>query len=243
MPKVLVLIPAYNAGDELGRLLDRLAERHPRDRILVIDDGSETTDYADLRKAGWRVERRPHGGKGAALKAGFSIALREGYDWVITMDADGQHLPDDLGGFFDALASGRYDLVVGNRMHDPSTMPWLRKMTNRFTSWLLRRLTGVPMHDVQSGYRAISRKVLEQIPLTTSHFDTEIEQLIRSARAGMRIGEVPIATVYNRAPSFISKTRDTYRFWRIVLKLALAPGSRAKRRSPADSGTSVESGK
>ena len=218
-PRILILIPAYNAGRALAQLLDELAHTHPREHLLVVDDGSETTDYADLRAAGWRVERRSHGGKGAALRAGFAIALREGYDWVVTMDADGQHAPGDLPRFVEAINSGRFDLVIGSRMHDPRTMPWLRKMTNRTTSWLLRRMTGVAMHDVQSGYRAVHRSVLERVPLTTSHFDTEIEQLIRAARAGFRIGEVRIATIYNESPSCISKSRDTWRFWRLLLRL------------------------
>jgi glycosyltransferase involved in cell wall biosynthesis len=230
-PRILILIPAYNAGSGLADLLAGIAERHPRDQVLVVDDGSTTGDYGDLRFAGWRVERRPHGGKGAALRAGFDLALREGYDWVVTMDADGQHSPSDLPAFFDAIALDRLDLIVGNRMGDTRTMPFLRKMTNRFTSWLLRRLTGVPMHDVQSGYRAIRRCVLEEIPLTTMHFDTEIEQLIRSARARMRIGEVPIATIYSEGRSWISKRRDTWRFCRLILKLLLSPsGGEGKRQ-------------
>jgi glycosyltransferase involved in cell wall biosynthesis len=218
--KVLIVIPAYNAGAELAGVLAALAERHPREQIVVVDDGSTTTDYADLRAAGWRVERRSHAGKGNALREGFALARREGYDWVITMDADGQHSPGDLPRFLEAIASDEYDLIVGNRMDAPQTMPWLRRWTNRFTSWLLRRLTGVPMHDVQSGYRATRRTVLEQVPLTTVHFDTEVEQLVRAARAGFRIGEVPIATIYNEAPSWISKSRDTYRFWRLIFRLA-----------------------
>jgi glycosyltransferase involved in cell wall biosynthesis len=222
-PTILILIPAYNAGAELAALLAQAAERHPRRHILVVDDGSTTCDYNDLCAAGWRIERRPHGGKGAALRAGFDLALREGYDWVITMDADGQHSPDDLPRFFEAIASDQFDLIVGNRMGDTRAMPWLRKMVNRFTSWLLRRLTGSPLHDVQSGYRAIQRSVLEQIPLTTSHFDTEIEQLIRAARARMRIGETPIATIYNQGRSWISKSRDTYRFWRLIVRLSVEP--------------------
>jgi glycosyltransferase involved in cell wall biosynthesis len=222
--RILILIPAYNAGRELGDLLIAVAERHPREQILVVDDGSTTTDYGALKAAGWHIERRPHGGKGMALRAGFDLALREGYEWVITMDADGQHSPGDLPRFFDAIAADRYDLIVGNRMDDTRRMPWLRKMVNRFTSWLLRHLTRVPLHDVQSGYRAIRRLVLDRIPLTTAHYDTEIEQLVRAAQAGMRIGEVSIATIYNQAPSWISKSRDTYRFWRVVVKLLLLRG-------------------
>jgi glycosyltransferase involved in cell wall biosynthesis len=218
-PRVLILIPAYNAGPALGRLLEEAARRHPREQILVVDDGSQTTDYADLRAAGWRVERRLHGGKGAALRAGFDLALREGYDWVVTMDADGQHSPDDLPRFFAAIESGGCDLIVGNRMNDTARMPWLRRMTNFVSSWLVRRLTRVPMHDVQSGYRAIARCVLEEVRLTTTHFDTEIEQLMEAARLGKRFAEVPIATIYNEGGSFVSKSRDTYRFCRIVMKL------------------------
>jgi len=228
--RVLILIPAYNAGAQLATVLAQAAQYHPREDILIVDDGSTTTDYGDLRAEGWRIERRPHGGKGAALRAGFDLALRAGYDWIISMDADGQHSPDDLPRFFDAIASDRFDLIVGNRMGDTRAMPWLRRMTNRFTSWLLRCLTHASMHDVQSGYRAIRCSALERIPLTTTHYDTEIELLIRSARAGMRIGEVPIATIYNESHSWISKSKDTYRFGRLILRLFFEPKSNP--RSP-----------
>jgi len=221
--RILILIPAYNAGKELEDLLTQLAAYQPREQILVVDDGSTLTDSGVLCAAGWRVERRPHLGKGAALRAGFATALGEGYEWVITMDSDGQHSPRDLPRFFEAIASDQFDLVVGNRMGNPKKMPWLRKVTNRFTSWLLRRLTSTPLHDVQSGYRAIHCSVLEQIPLTTNHFDTEIEQLMRAARAGLRIGEVPIETIYNNGRSWISKSRDTGRFWRLLLRLMFEP--------------------
>ncbi len=208
-------------------MLAGIAKHHSPDHVLVIDDGSTTTDYAELRAAGWRVERRPHGGKGMALRAGFARACEKGYGWVVTMDADGQHAPDDLPAFFEAIRSGRFDLIIGNRMGDPSTMPWLRRQTNQFSSWLLRRLTGAPVHDVQSGYRAIAREVLERVKLTTSHFDTEIEQIIRAVQAGFRIGEVPIRTIYNDAPSAISKVRDFCRFWRVVIRLTLLAPDRS----------------
>jgi glycosyltransferase involved in cell wall biosynthesis len=233
LPKTLILIPAFNAGPELRDLLGQVGERHPREHVLVVDDGSTTTDYGDLRAAGWRVERRPHGGKGMALRAGFDVAGEDDYAWVITMDADGQHAPTDLPAFLEAIGSGDYDLLIGNRMGDTRTMPWLRRLVNRVSSWVLRRLTGAPVHDVQSGYRAIARTVLERVTLTTANFDTEIEQIIRAAQAGMRIGEVPIQTIYNDAPSAISKVRDFCRFWRVVIRLTLLsprrPCSRERR--------------
>lgn len=228
--KILILIPAYNAGPELAALLDQVGHVHPRDRILVVDDGSDETDYADLREAGWRVERFEHGGKGAALRHGFDIALREECDWVITMDADGQHSPSDLPRFFAAIDADDADLIIGNRMRDTSTMPPLRKFINWITSLMLRLMTRVPVHDVQSGYRAVNREALERVPLTTSHFETEIEQIIRAARLRLRIREVPIATIYNEGRSFISKSRDTYRYLRICLILAVSP---TKAREPS----------
>jgi glycosyltransferase involved in cell wall biosynthesis len=217
--RALILIPAYNAGPELDALLSELTRYHPKSHILVIDDGSATTSYETLKASGFTVLRFPHGGKGSALKHGFQEAISRGYDWVITMDADGQHAPEDLPCFLDFIQqSSAPDIILGNRLGDVRTMPFLRKLTNFVCTTIIRWATRQPVIDSQSGYRAIRTAVLQEVRLKTAGFETEIELLLKAARQGFRIGSVPVRTIYVDVPSHIKRARDTYGFIRIVAR-------------------------
>ena len=129
------ILPAYNAARFLDEVITRIQKLHPGLRILVVDDGSSDDSAAVARQAGAEViVHSPNKGKGEALKTGYRWATEEGLDWVFTMDSDGQHLPEEMQGFLDVAAGGRVDAVVGSRMADVGDMPWIRLMTNRFTS-------------------------------------------------------------------------------------------------------------
>lgn len=211
-----VVIPAYNPPPALLALLLELETMLGRDRILVIDDGSERGGFDEAERRGFTVHHAEHGGKGWALRRGFALARQRGWRWAITMDADGQHAPADLPGFFDAIAAGQGDIVLGNRMQHTETMPWLRRLTNFSTSWVISRLAGQRLPDVQSGYRAIRLAILDAFPLVTGNFDTESEILLRASWAGFRVVAVPIQTIYHGEESHISKRRDTLRFLRLI---------------------------
>lgn len=217
--RILILIPAYNAGAELDALLAQITAYHPKSHILVIDDGSTTTSYETVKASGFTVLRFPHAGKGAALQHGFQEALSRGYDWIITMDADGQHAPEDLPRFFEVIhQDSPPDIVLGNRLGDVRTMPFLRKLTNFLCTAVIRWATRQPVIDSQSGYRAIRASVVQNVRLNTSGFETEIELLLKAARQGFRIGSVPVRTIYVDVPSHIKRARDTYAFIRIVAR-------------------------
>ena len=133
--KVCVIIPAYNEEASVSAVIREL-KRLSLD-VLLIDDGSADRTLSRAREAGAVVLRNEDNrGKGASLVKGFAYALDNGYDAVITMDADGQHLTGDIPVLLDAAADPACALVVGNRMHEPRNMPLLRVFTNRFMSWL-----------------------------------------------------------------------------------------------------------
>lgn len=216
--KYLILIPAYNEEKYLPELLKNLTTV-ARD-ILVVDDGSLDSTHRCALDAGVCALRQAHTGKGGALRNGFKYALDKGYDWVITMDSDGQHDWKDIPRFLQNMSlNGKSpDIIIGSRMMQADTMPFLRRNTNRFMSGLLSRLIGSRIEDTQCGFRAISAKVLKGICLETSHYDTESEILIKSGKAGCRIASIPIKTIYNGSPSHINKFKDTLRFFRLVIK-------------------------
>ena len=215
--KTLALIPCYNEEDRIGEVVRTCLEHV--DAVLVVDDGSADATAALAREAGADVvSYQPNRGKGVALNVGYDYAVREGYDAVITLDGDGQHDPAEIPKFIAAAAADDVHIVLGNRMRDVSTMPRIRRFTNRATSFFVSRLAGRPMQDSQTGYRLIKTAVLERVRCRAKNYEAESEILILAGRAGFRIAEVPIATIYHGGKSSIHPLFETLRFVRLVLR-------------------------
>lgn len=218
-----IVIPAYNAGRHLGDVLDRVLAQPlaAREHIYVVDDGS-TDDTAQVAEArGVRVIRQtPNQGKAAALRTGFQ-ATRE-YAQVATLDADGQHDPQDLPRLLTAAAGGS-DLVVGARTLGQG-MPGLRAFGNRVSSWYIGILAGQRIPDGQSGYRLHARALLDSVVPAiagAAGFLFETELLVRAGRQGYRIGSVPIATVYAGQGSHFHPASEVPRFLSLFARLTL----------------------
>ncbi|MCB1182048.1 glycosyltransferase family 2 protein [bacterium] len=214
------ILPALNAARFLPDVIGRIRAAQPDVRVLVVDDGSSDGTADAARAAGAEVAvHEVNKGKGEALKTGYAWAQRENLAWVFTMDSDGQHLPEEMQGFRDAADQGGLDVVVGTRMAATADMPWLRKMTNLFTSWVISRLAGCEIPDSQNGYRLYRVACFAGLVLRTSRYDSESEILVRLARRGHRIGSAPITTVYGDEVSSINPFVDTGRFFRLVFML------------------------
>jgi glycosyltransferase involved in cell wall biosynthesis len=213
---LLAVIPAYNPGPALLDVARRTAALVGQANVLIVDDGSRDGSGATAEAEGFRVVRHQENrGKGAALRTGYRVALEEGYEAALTLDADGQHDPAWIPRLTEALKPG-VDLVIGSRMSDPGPMPPVRVATNRFMSRVLSSLAGTPISDTQSGFRIVRRRVLEQVPLVTERFETESELLIRAGRHGFRIAEVAIPAVYGSEKSKIRPLADTLRWVRML---------------------------
>lgn len=213
--RIAVLVPCFNAADTIPELVARIAKFVQVRDLLMVDDGSADGTREAIRQSGARLllHEQNHG-KGEALKTGFAAVLEDGYDGVITLDADLQHLPEHLPLFLAAAVS--FDIVVGTRSYRLANMPFLRWATNHLTSMVVSRLSGTRIHDSQSGYRYLSRRAVKDIPLATTKYDMESEQLIRAGKMGLRIGEVPIETLYHGSKSYIRPFKDTGRFFRMT---------------------------
>lgn len=215
--KVIAVIPARDAAATLGDVVRRLLHVLPSAQVIVVDDGSTDATGERAREAGAIVVRHEvNRGKGAALESGFDEALRRGCDAVLTLDADGQHDPAFAPRLLEVLE--HEDLVVGSRERDRTGMPWLRRATNDVTTWFVSMLARRRIPDSQSGYRAIRASVLRAVRPKSRRFDYESEFLIGTARAGFRIGEASVPTLYNAPGSHIHPFRDTLRFIRLVLR-------------------------
>jgi len=134
------------------------------------------------------------------------------------MDADGQHSPKDIPKFIKAIKEKKGDMIIGEREVTIRTMPFLRFLTNLWTSFIVSILGGKRVKDAQSGFRAISKEIFTSISFSTNNFQTESEIIIKAARRGFRITSVPVRTIYNESYSYIKPFLDTLRFIKLAFQ-------------------------
>jgi len=211
--KTCVIIPAYNESKTIHGLITAVKVFVPD--VLVIDDGSADNTAELARQAGAIVLSFKHnGGKGKALKDGFDYAVKNNYEAVVAMDADGQHVHDDILKIIGAgAANPSIGMVVGNRMANPEDMPLVRFITNLFMSLIISAICRQNIPDTQCGYRLIRCGLLKKMDLISSNYEIESELLIKASRLGFKIISVPIKSVYEGQVSLINPLLDTWRFF------------------------------
>lgn len=221
MASVVALVPVYNPGVLLPGVL-RACSALPE--LLVVNDGSTDETAAVLAASQIPTITHPENrGKGTALRTGFAALLaRPDVTGVLTLDGDGQHDPAEAPRFFAEHARDPRALILGNRWHGSQRAPGLRGVANACSTWLIRRLSGLPILDSQSGYRLYPRSFLERaLPLLADrgHFETETELLFLAARMGVPVQSVPITTQYTEEitrHSHWRAVRDSSRIARIL---------------------------
>ncbi len=218
MTGAVAVVPAFREAGRVGDVVRRLRSVVPE--VLVVDDGSPDATATEARDAGARViVHERNRGKGGALRTGFAAALARGADPVLTLDADGQHLPEEVPRLIECASRTGADIVVGTRRLDPREMPFVRRWTNRTMSAVLSLAAGCRIGDTQSGFRLFRARVLREVPVTTEGFDLESEILVRAARRGFRIREAVVSTVYGTEKSKIRPVQDTLRFLELLARL------------------------
>jgi len=220
VPKVLVAVPAFNEQRFLASLLFDILSFVTSDDIVVIDDGSTDDTAKTAQSAGVHcIRHSKNQGKGAALQTAIDYANAQQYNWIIFMDGDGQHNPRDLEHFYRAIAENTHDVIIGNRQARGSAMPLHRQLSNGTTSVIISLCAhGQRIHDSQCGYRAIRLLSLQHVTCSERGFQFESEILLRLAKVGVRIKEIPIQTTYAQEASSIQPVRDTLRFITLILK-------------------------
>jgi glycosyltransferase involved in cell wall biosynthesis len=203
-PRIVALVPGYQEGPRIGPVVSSAARHLP---VLVVDDGSTDDTAANAEAAGARVLRqRPNQGKGAALRAGFAQVLDEGWQAALTLDADGQHDPDEIPRFVAAFGSPgahgpRPELIVGRR--DFARMP-LRRLSNNLGTAVFSWAVGQHVPDNQSGYRLLGRRLMTaMLASTETGFEFEVEMIAVCLGRGWAIQWVPISTIYAGEPSHV----------------------------------------
>ena len=217
---VWVIIPAHNAEKSIGEVIDRTREY--LDQIIVVNDGS--TDRTGEAACGRGVELisiPSNRGKGYALRMGFAQALRNGSRDILTLDADGQHEPSDIPHFLQAREKDPGAILIGSRMAEADRFPRQRYYSNRAAAFFISKALGQRLEDTQCGFRLYPAEVIRSIRLTTSHFQTETEVLLRAVRRGIRLGSVPIKNIYlngNAPQSNFRPVVDTFYICMVVLQ-------------------------
>ncbi len=189
-PSVAVTIPAYQAAPSVGDVVERTLQLVPD--VLVVDDGSDDDTAGAARRAGAEVISLPvNRGKGDALELAFGELFGRGFPAVITLDADGQHLPEQIPVLLDAAAAGA-DLVLGTRDRLFAGMSRLRRNSNRLSSRAISLVAGKWLGDVQTGFRWYSKRLIEAVGFPEPRFEAESAVVVRAVRRGFRLLTVPV---------------------------------------------------
>lgn len=216
------MIPAYN---EEGRIEPVIRGANQYLPVLVVDDGSRDCTAVVAETAGAMVlSLTPNQGKGAALRAGFRKALEEGFEAVVTLDADGQHDPEEIPGFLQVYDEQQADLIIGNR--DFKDMPPIRRLANTLGATTFSWAIGQPVPDNQSGYRLLSRRLMMALDEGTEPgFEFELEMIVICVRNGFVMVWVPIRTIYAGESSHIDPVHHLTNFLRVAWKTRRASQS------------------
>lgn len=201
--RLLIAIPVYNEAHYVGRVIPRVQE-HAED-ILTVDDGSTDGTSDQLEALGVQVLKHPENrGYGAALRSAFAYAADHGFDWVLTMDCDGQHEPASIPAFRTRAEGGGVDLISGTRYtggEAGDSAPTDRRAINRIiTTELNTRLAGrlgTGLTDAFCGFKAHRVASLASFNLTENGYAFPMQFWVQAAAAGLRIEELPVSRIYN----------------------------------------------
>ena len=186
--------------------------------MYVVDDGSsDGTGQAGRTQGAIVLVHRHNHGKGAALRTGIERALADGAHVLVTLDADGQHAPEEVPRLVAPLHDGDADLVLGARRRG-AAMPLSRRCSNWISAALASRIGGVRVPDAQTGFRALTRVLAETIQPAEHGYDFETAFLLAALVQGMRVRSVRVPTIYDAATSHFRGWIDTWRQARVFTR-------------------------
>jgi len=194
--KIIVCIPGYNVAKVIRQLV--MECRKYSDDVIVCDDGSIDDTASEAKKGGATViSHSKNSGKGAAMKSLFNISKYLKADVTITMDGDGQFLPQEIDKIVKPIIEGNADIVIGYRFEGDNQIPSYRKIGNKLLDKMTNMASELRFRDTQSGFRAYSSKAIDLINFESEQFGADTEILIDASRKGLKIVEEKVTVLYN----------------------------------------------
>lgn len=244
----LVIVPALNEELTIAGVVQGARSHLPTADILVIDDGSRDATAAEARRAGAIVLSLPYNlGIGGAVQTGFKFAHRWGYDYVIRLDGDGQHNPQDLSSLLDSVQHREVDVAIGSRFQRPGLYPdgfpkrskgpdpvppagpqaiattRPRRLGSWGFAWLVSALTRQPVSDTTSGLQCLNRRAIACLAADYAQDYPEVEGRIILHRAGLQVLEVPVVMLPRaNGRSSITHFRAIYYVAKVLLATLMA---------------------
>lgn len=217
MAGICVLIPTFNNAATVGKVIEE-SKLYCKD-IFVVNDGSTDDTAAVLESIeGINViSYMPNRGKGHALQCGLNKARECGFNYCITLDADGQHYPSEIPKFIEAIGKNPGSLIIGARNLNAENMPGKNTFANKFSNFWFKVETWQTLHDTQSGFRLYPLKEIEKIKLFTGMYEFELEIIVKAAWRGIKVMNIPINVYYPPAGERVSHFKPLRDFTRISL--------------------------
>ena len=212
--KIAAVIPFFNEKNTINQIIHSTLKHV--NTVIAIDDGSTDDSDANIsfNEHITLLRNNTNRGKGFSLRKGLNYAVENGFDELVTLDADLQHNPDEIPLLISKLSE--YHIVIGNRLNNLMGMPLQRKISNKITSKLLSIKTGQMILDSQCGFRAYRSEVIKNIKTDEDGYEAESELLIKSARLGYKIGFADISTIYGDEVSKMTPVKSTLGFIKLL---------------------------
>ncbi|HYT05193.1 MAG TPA: glycosyltransferase family 2 protein [Gemmatimonadales bacterium] len=215
---VAIVIPAYQAAATIADVVSRVQRAVPAATVYVVDDGSDDGTREAGRGRGVTVlVHQRNRGKGAALTTGIAAALEHGPGVIVTLDADGQHPPEEIPRLTAPVLRGDADVVLGARART-AAMPLGRRCTNWLSAALASRIAGAAVPDAQTGFRALARRAAELVRPAERRYEFETAFLLEALARGLRVRSIPVPTVYTGRRSHFRLWSDTWRLARVFTR-------------------------
>lgn len=227
--KCLVIIPAYNEEENIVRVVENLKNNYPMYDYIVINDGSSDSTAKICRKNGYELVDLPVNlGLAGAFQTGLKYAYRNGYDYAIQFDADGQHRPEFIGSMLDKIQEG-YDIVIGSRFVTEKKPHSLRMLGSNLISMAMKLTTGRRVKDPTSGMRMFNKKMIAEFALNMN-YGPEPDTVSYLLKQGATIAEVQVEMDERIAgESYLNLTRSMMYMLRMLLSILLIQNFRKRR--------------
>ncbi len=220
--KIYVVIPAFNEGGAILKVLKEIKDAG-HGNIILVDDGSHDDTFAKAAGLEDIIALRHfiNRGKGAAVKTGIEAAKMMGADIVVTLDADGQHDPKDIAKMIKLIQDG-YDVALGTRLKDPKGMPKYKILANHLGNFFTWLIYGLWVTDSQSGFRAYSKKALDLIDTKTDRYEYDSEIIREIYRNGLKHIETPVKVRYTEYSMNKKNKMDLKNGIKTLIKMTLS---------------------